>query len=136
MNLSSLLALLDIFGLSVGALLGLLTQMNYVTTIPVHLAEVGEGFVVVTQGDTVTLSMTTVALAFEGGAIKFDDLADAVHGKDVIFDIGKTVTSEDFMPVLSEISTSAQSVALGVKESTDSAHLQTLQTNINTKESR
>ena len=136
MNLSSLLALLDIFGLSVGALLGLLTQMNYVTTIPIDLAEAGEGSVVVTQSDSLTLSMTADTLAFEGEAIKFSDLAVTVHSKDVIFDVSKTVTYEDFIAVLSAISPSAQSVALGVKESTDFAHLQTLHKKTSTKETR
>ena len=116
MDSRSILPLIDMVFLTLGAILAAMTQMERVTALPVELAEVGPGAAVVRQGDFVILNLYEDGMALDGATVAAEDLAAMVIGRQVIVRCERKLASERLLQVVAELVAAGADVSLEVEE--------------------
>lgn len=119
MDARTILPLLDLFCLSVGALVGLLSQMEHVTSIPIALAQVGQGSAIVTQGEFVIVTLSEDGMTLDGEPVSSEELPAAVAGRQVVLRPAGDMPTQETLWVLAQLAKTGADVSIEVKEVRD-----------------
>jgi biopolymer transport protein ExbD len=112
----SMLPLIDLVFLTLGSVLGAMTQMEQVESIPVDVSRVGKGAAVVNRGEFDVVAVTAEGLWHNGQQIDPVDLPALVTGRRVVLRAEKTIPTQETLDVLSRLSKSGAEVSLEVRQ--------------------
>jgi len=121
MGSRAILPLIDLVFLTLGSVLGVMTQMERVTILPVEVAEVGSGSAVVVNGDLEVVTLSHEGLTLNGNPIARDQLESELAGKSAILKSHKNVSTGQTLLILSELNQVCSSVSVSVEEVEDSS---------------
>ena len=116
MDARSILPLIDLVFLTLGAILAAMTQMERVTALPVELAEVGPGAAIVRQGEFMVLTVRAESLALDGVALTAQELPALVAGGQVVVRCAGELPSQRLLEVVAEVLGAGADVSLEVEE--------------------
>ncbi len=122
MNASSIVPLIDLVFLTLGSVLGAMTQMSYVEALPVELARVGNGVAVVQVGKFEVLSLTNEGLMHKGREVSEDQLGQIFPSGDVVLRTDRSIPAHRMLEVLAELARSGASVSVEVKQAPGDPH--------------
>lgn len=118
MGLKAILPLIDLVFLTLGAILGVMTQMERVTALPVEVARIGTGAAVVQQGEFSVLNLTTDGLTLDGNVIDRQQLMSDVSNRRLVLRIQKDLPTKRPLSLLADLVRAGADVAIEVKEET------------------
>ena len=116
MGMKAILPLVDMVFLGLGALLGVMTQMERVESIPVQIAQVGHDAAIVQQGDFRLLTLTSKGLTLDSRPITRTTLLSQSAGEDFVLRIQKDVPTEQTLKLLADLVGAGCDVSLEVDE--------------------
>lgn len=119
MKTRTILSLMDLFCLSAGALVGLLSQMAYVTSIPIAIAHVGQGAAVVLQGEFVVVTLTKSGMTVDGKPVDVAQLPGAIAGRRVVLRPAGDMPTQETLSALAVLIKTGADVSVEVKEVQD-----------------
>ena len=119
MGLKAILPLIDLVFLTLGAILGTMTQMERVTALPVEVARVGSGAAVVQQGEFSVLNVTADGLTLDGRPAARHEVLDQVRGRRIVLRIQRDLPTEQPLSLLAELVRAGAEVSLEVHERPD-----------------
>ena len=105
--------------LSLGSVLGVMTQMERVTAIPVTVTEVQPGAARVQRGKIDIVGLTARGITFNGKAIDKEELAAKVAGKNITLRADRTLTNQTTFMVLAELVRSGANLSIEVIETNE-----------------
>ena len=117
MQAKSILPLIDLVFLTLGSILGIMSQMERVTALPVELARVGQGAAVIKTGEFSVITLTKDRLTLDGVPVPSEDLKHRVSGKDVVLRPDKNVPTGRTQQVLADLVRAGARVSLEVSDS-------------------
>ncbi|MFP4355572.1 MAG: ExbD/TolR family protein [Phycisphaerae bacterium] len=112
----SMLPLIDLVFLTLGSVLGAMTQMEQVESIPVDVSRVGKGAAVVNRGQFDVVAVTAEGLWHNGQKVDPIDLPSRVTGKRVVLRAEKTIPTQQTLDVLARLARSGADVSLEVRQ--------------------
>ena len=116
MGMKAILPLIDLVFLTLGAILGVMTQMERVESIPVQIAQVGHGAAIVQQGDFRLLALTPKGLTLDSRPVTRTALLSQCAGQDFVLRIQKDVPTEQTLKLLADLVGAGCDVSLEVDE--------------------
>jgi biopolymer transport protein ExbD len=116
MDARSILPLIDLVFLTLGAILAAMTQMQRVTALPVELAQVGPGAAIVRQGDLVIVNLLADGMAIDGVPVTAESMPAMVAGRQVIVRCARSLPSERLLGAVAELVAAGTNVSLEVEE--------------------
>jgi len=111
----SILPLVDMVFLALGAVLGCMTEMAVVHSIPVEVAKVGHGVVSNHEKFTV-LTLTSDGMTLEGESITRSEILAKAANKTIVLRVDKTLPSQDMLELLADLVNVGAKVSLEVEE--------------------
>ncbi len=122
MNASSVVPLIDLVFLTLGSVLGAMSQMSTVEALPVELARVGNGSAIVQAGKFEVLSLTDEGLTHKGDQVSDDQLGQIFKDGDVVLRADQSISAHRMLEVLAELARSGASVTVEVKQEASNTH--------------
>ncbi len=121
MGARSMLPLIDLVFLTLGAILAAMTQMERVTALPLDVARVGSGAAVVRQGRFSVLSVYNGGMTLDGELISRSQLHVAVAGRQIVLRAERALPTQVLLSVLAEMVRAGADVSLEVEETDEAA---------------
>jgi len=119
MHAKSILPLIDLVFLTLGSILGIMSQMERVTALPVELARVGSGAAIVKHGAFSIITLTKNQLTLDGAPLSKEGLKHRVGGKDVVLRPDRSVPTGRTQEVLADLVRAGARVSLEVSDRTE-----------------
>ena len=116
MGARSIVPLIDLVFLTLGAILAAMTQMERVTALPVDVAQVGPGAAMIWQGDFSVLSLRADGMAIDGQPI--ETIPATVAGRQIVVRAERTLETQTLLEALAELVRLGAEVSLEVEEGT------------------
>ncbi len=122
MDARTIVPLIDLIFLTLGSVLGAMTQMERIETIPVEVSQVQRAGLSVQRGDFVVLTVTSDGMTLNGKPITAGELPERIAGKDVVLRAERSLPTEQTLVALSLSVKAGANVSLEVKpQSSDPA---------------
>ena len=119
MGAKAMLPLIDCILLTLGTVLGAMTQMQRVQALPVSVARVGRGSAVVQSGRYELLSLTAEGLQWKDRTLTEADAATELAGRQVVLRADRTLPTERTLQVVAALSKAGVDVSLEVTPTVD-----------------
>jgi biopolymer transport protein ExbD len=116
MNAKAMIPLIDIVFLSLGSLLGVMSQMELIEGIDVEISEVGPGGAAAQTGEFQVVSIGTAGLLLDDQLVTRDQLAAQLTGGRVILRAERGLPTQQTLELLAELSRLCDEVAIEVEE--------------------
>lgn len=117
MDMKAILPMIDLVFLTLGALLGVMTQMERVTALEIEITRVGKGAAVVQTGEFMILTLSDKdQLTLNGEAVIPKTLQNRVGGQEIIFRVHKNVAAHRVFTLLNDLTLAGATVKLEVEE--------------------
>ncbi len=114
MRTQAMMPLIDLVFLTLGSVLAAMTQMERVTALPVELARVGQGAVVVQQGEFDVLVMKGTGIFLNDEPVDPNALRARLTGRRVVLRVERDLTAGRMMETLAMLHEVATEVSLEV----------------------
>ena len=119
MGAKAMLPLIDCILLTLGTVLGAMTQMHRVQALPVSVARVGRGSAIVQNGRYELLSLTAEGLQWKDRILTETDAAAELAGRQVVLRADRTLPTERTLQVVATLSKAGVDVSLEVTPTLD-----------------
>ena len=114
MSSHSVVPLIDLVFLTLGSVLAAMTQMERVQTIPVEIAEVGEGSVAIRRGRFDVVSLTRDGMTFNGRPVSAGELAAKAAGREIVLRADRALPTQRTLAVLAQLAKAGADVSVQV----------------------
>ena len=122
MKPAAIVPLIDLVFLTLGSILGIMTEMEKVTAIPVQVTRVGHGAPVVKQGRFAVLSLTGSGLALDGEPVALEELGSRLAGREVVLRAQEDLPTSTTVQTVMHLVELGVDVSLEVKEQSSQQH--------------
>lgn len=112
----AILPLIDLVFLTLGSILGVMTEMERVETLPVDITRVGQGASVVKHGRFEIVALTKEGLSLNGEVIALNELVTRVAGTDVVLRADRSLPAGRMVEVIAQLVLAGANVSVEVKE--------------------
>jgi len=112
----TILPLIDLVFLTLGSVLGAMTQMERVESIPVEVAKVGTGSAAVRHGKFEIIALNADGLTLNGKPAKLDELTGRLAGKEVVLRADRGLPTQRTLAVLGSLAGAGARVAVEVTQ--------------------
>ena len=116
MESRAIIPMIDLVFLTLGGILGVMTQMEIVTALPVDITRVGHGASVVQRGDFAILALGPEGMMLDGKPVAPKDLETAVAGREVVLRADEGLPTRDTLTVMADLVRMGVNVSLEVKD--------------------
>jgi biopolymer transport protein ExbD len=104
--------LVDLVFLTLGSVLGAMTQMQRVEAIDVEVARVGAGSTVVRRGDLRVVTLAADGLTLDGERVEAEDFPRLLSGRSVLLRADRTLPNQRTFELLAELTRAGASVSV------------------------
>ena len=115
MGARTMIPLIDLVFLTLGSVLGAMTQMERIEAIPVEVSQIQRGSGSVQRGDFEMLTVTRDGMTLNGKPITNSELPSMLAGKDVVLRAERSLPTEQTLLVLGLSVNAGANVSLEVK---------------------
>jgi hypothetical protein len=111
----TLIPLIDLVFLTLGSVLGAMTEMERVTALPVELSELPGQSAPVAREETEMLRLAEDGLSYDGRPIALAEAPGLVGGRQTVLRVARNVPTEQTLQTLDALATAGVSVSVEVK---------------------
>jgi len=119
MKVQTVLPFLDMVFLSMGALLALMVQMEYVTSIPIDTPQIGPGGAIVERGEFHVVTLDQSGITLNGQPIEQEHLISSVTGERVVLRVERSIATEETAGLLAALIDAGAMPSLEVRKRTE-----------------
>ena len=120
MQAKAIVPLIDLVFLTLGSILGIMSQMERVTALPVDVVRVGQGAAVVKQGRFAVVCVTGDGITLDGKVVTVDDIAGRAGTKEVVLRVEQSIPTGRTQQILAGLFKAGLKVSLEVRDQVSS----------------